>query len=54
MLHARSCSMSSPRMGQRGEALSDDLRRRGLDTVELLKPVNMSAELGNRLDILST
>ncbi len=29
-----------------GEALPDDLRRRGIDTVELLKPVHMSAELG--------
>jgi hypothetical protein len=37
-----------------GEALSDDLRSRGIDTVELLKPVNMSAELGDGLDILST
>jgi hypothetical protein len=36
------------------EALSDDLRRRGLNTVELLKPVHMSAELGDGLDILST
>jgi hypothetical protein len=37
-----------------GETLSDDLRRRGIDTVELLKPVNMSAELGYGLYILST
>ena len=37
-----------------GEALSDDLRCRGIDPVELLKSVNMSAELGYGLDILST
>ena len=35
-----------------GEGLSDDVRRRGLDPVELLKPVNMSAELVYGLDIL--
>jgi hypothetical protein len=37
-----------------GETLSDDLRHRGIDTVELLKPANMIAELGYGLDILST
>ncbi len=36
------------------ETLSDDLRRLGVDAIELLKPVNMSVELGNGLDILST
>jgi hypothetical protein len=37
-----------------GEGLSDDVRRRGLDAVELLKPVKMSAELVYGLDIFST
>jgi hypothetical protein len=37
-----------------GEGLSDDLRRLGVDTVELLKPVRMSAELVYGLDVLST
>jgi hypothetical protein len=36
------------------EGLSDHLRRRGLDTVELLKPVKMSAELVYGLDIFPT
>ena len=37
-----------------GEGLSNDLHRLGLQTVELLKPLGMGAELVYGLDILPT